>query len=209
MMKHNINKQEFSNTLSTQVSSLITDDICKLYINRHTDTQGNIDTINSIIKECAELIFDGEIDIFLKHHFKGDYQIFWASYDRVDSYATDYSMNTRWHLDYGIKNSLKIFIYLNPVSEHGGNTLIYNQEKTEALRKAGALPMEHEKRYSDLPESLSQSCQPVAYDLKAGDALIFSPLLLAHKCQLPLAGKMRHTISYTITPPIGHSLYPP
>ncbi|MAC47301.1 MAG: hypothetical protein CMI12_10670 [Oceanospirillum sp.] len=198
--------QYFANTQYIQLHDLVTKEQCTEFITAYEQAAGDKSAIDKIIKTCQETVFQGDVDELLRQHFEGDYQIFWTSYDKVDDKATDYDLNLYWHLDYGVKKSLKLFVYLNPVAEHGGNTLIIDQARTESLRKAGALPIESGKRHHDLTEilqGLELDMNTLAYDLDTGDALLFSPFILAHKCQPPKPYTERHTICFLLTPPMG------
>ncbi len=202
-MEYHIDAKLFSRQQSVQLRNVLPSHLCNEFIASYKQNSDNQTLIEEIIQTCRQVIFKGDLDELLKEHFEGDYQIFWTSYDRVDSQAEDYSFNTYWHLDYGLEKSLKLFVYLNPVSEHGGNTLMIDQERTETVRNAGALPIDPDRRYFDLTETLQKlglGTEVIGYDLKEGDALLFSPFILAHKCEPPQPGHERHTICYTITP---------
>ncbi len=202
-MEYHIDAKAFSRQQSVQLRNVLPSHLCNEFIASYKQNSDNQTLIEEIIQTCRQVIFKGDLDELLKEHFEGDYQIFWTSYDRVDSQAEDYSFNTYWHLDYGLEKSLKLFVYLNPVSEHGGNTLMIDQERTEIVRNAGALPIDPDRRYFDLTETLQKlelGTEVIGYDLKEGDALLFSPFILAHKCEPPQPGHERHTICYTITP---------
>lgn len=193
----------FKDVLSLQLTSLVPAELCSQLIHRFDSSSE--DLYPDIIQTCTPYAFAKEVDDLLRGYFEGDYQVFCSRYDRVGSDKKDYAYNCLWHLDGGVAKTLKLFVYLNPVSSQGGNTLIIDQARTKQLRNAGALPLESEKRFADLSEVLDElglSRDYLAYDLKCGDALLFSPLLLAHKCHLPNEGKYRHTICYTIIPSI-------
>lgn len=197
--------QDFSNTQYIQLHDLVTKEQCAEFIEAYEQAAGDKVAIDKIIKDCQELVFKGYVDELLRQHFEGDYQVFWTSYDKVDSEATDYDFNLYWHLDGGVKKSLKLFVYLNPVAEHGGNTLFFNLESTQRLRDAGALPREPTERYQDIThfmDELSLETDMLEYDLNTGDALLFSPFILAHKCQPPRANMVRYTICFLLTPPL-------
>jgi len=115
----------------------------------------------------------------------------------VESTALKNNYSTLWHLDYGIAKTLKLFIYLNPVSIHDGNTLIIDKNRTQKLRDIDELPIEYEKRKEDLTPVLKElglDTSYLAYDYEAGDALLFSPLLLAHRRLPPKENQKRYTI---------------
>ncbi|MGR9013069.1 MAG: hypothetical protein ACU83U_05435 [Gammaproteobacteria bacterium] len=198
--------KRFNDNLSIQINGLLSPQICKELIDRYEKIPGNeeIKTFsNTIIKECSGLILRDDIEVILRNYFQSAYRPIWTSFDVIDSSASTYNNSTTWHLDGGITKTLKLFVYLNSVTEHGGNTLIIDQHRTEKLRKAGELPLEEEKRKEDFTQVLEQmglNSSYLAYDLKAGDALLFSPLILAHRCLPPKAEKKRYTICFTLAP---------
>ncbi len=200
------NLKYFEDNLAILINGLLSPQICKELIGRYEkfSIKDQVNTISErIIKECAGLVFVNDLDALLANYFQVEYRPVWSTFDVIDSFASTYYYSTRWHLDGGIAKTLKLFVYLNPVSEHGGNTLIIDQNRTEKLRKAGELPLELEERKEDLTQVLEQmglDSSYLAYDLKAGDALLFDPLILAHRCLPPREGKERYTISFTLAP---------
>jgi len=198
----------FNDNLAIQIHGLLPPQQCKELMSRYEnslDKDLSDETLDGIFKECRDLVFIDDVDALLTNYFQSEYQPHWPRYDVVDSSASIYNGSCLWHLDHGMPNMLKLFVYLNPVTQHGGNTLFFDRNRTVKLRNAGELPIENNQRKEDLTQALEEmgldSCY-LAFDLKAGDALLFSPLLLAHRCLAPRAGKKRHTICFTITPPI-------
>lgn len=198
--------KHFRDNLSIQINDLLSPQMCKELIDRYEEFSLNNDfnTISEkVLKECSELILVEDLNTLLKDYFQTEYRPLCAMFDVVDSSASTSNPSTRWHLDGGIAKTLKLFVYLNPVSEHGGNTLIIDQNRTQMLRELDQLPLEGEKRKEDLTQVLEQEgidSSTLAYDLKAGDALLFNPLILAHKCLPPRTGEKRYTICFTLVP---------
>lgn len=199
----------FRENPAIHIEGLLPPQLCDELIERREKISPEIPwdaSLEEIFKECEGRAFTGEVNALLEAYFQSKFQLRWPRFDVVDSTAAEYEYNIFWHLDNGIPNTLKLFVYLDPVAEHGGNTLIIDRERTDALRGAGALPIEVEKRREDLTpdlERLGLDTRHLGYDLKAGDGLLFSPLVLAHKCLAPKAGKKRHTICFTIEPSAG------
>lgn len=127
----------------------------------------------------------------------------WPRLDRVDDTALDSYYSTTWHCDGGLKGMLKLLVYLDPVSEHGCNTLIYDSEITEKIKALGALPFEMEKRTTDLLpflDKLGIKQPPLSFDLKSGDGLLFDPVNQCHRCLPPETGKVRYMLSFSLFP---------
>lgn len=194
----------FNENLYIKIDKLISPEICNELIEKYEQFSfdNSIEvTSNKIIDECSNMISTKEINYILSKYFKSNYKIFWSSFDVVKSNALEDNYSTLWHLDGGSPKTLKLFIYLNPVSIHGGNTLIIDQNRTKVLRDAGALPIEHEKRKLDLSSTLQKlklDTSTFSYNYEAGCALLFSPLLLAHRCLPPKNNQKRYTICFTI-----------
>ncbi len=196
--------QFFNENLSIKINSLISQELCNKLIKQYEQFScSNPINVTSerIINEYKEIVFQEEIKSILNNYFGSKYQIFWSSFDVVKSTALEDNYSTLWHLDHGIPKTLKLFIYLNPVSQHGGNTLIIDKERTEKLIHANALPLEQDKRKADLTpilEELNLDTNYIEHNYKTGDALLFNPLLLAHRCLPPDNAQKRYTICFTI-----------
>lgn len=192
--------------LSLHLHGLLPPESCAGIIARYDNAQATArldEVMKQLIDECREQVFTDQLNALLVSYFQGPYQLRWPTFDVVGSDDSTHNRNALWHLDSGVKGTHKLFIYLNPVAEHGGNTEIVDLERTNKLRRAGALPLEDTQRKEDLSgvfEELGISAEIHAYDLKAGDGLLFDPLTLAHRCQPPKAEKRRYTICYTVAP---------
>ncbi|MGB0721797.1 MAG: hypothetical protein ACPGU7_05305 [Gammaproteobacteria bacterium] len=191
--------------LSLRLTRLLSPASCRTLIERHDQAvvAGCVEQVSAkIIEECARAVFTDHLAALLRGHYPAGYQSLWPTYNVVDASP---SRNSRWHLDSGIAGTLKLLIYLNPVAEHGANTPTIDRERTEKLRANGALPLEHETRREDLTSDLKSLSLPtdiLTHDLEAGDGLLFDPLRLAHRCQPPRAGKVRHSVCFTLVPGI-------
>jgi len=204
-MSSNTQLIQLETDLSLHIPNVVPASLCDALIRQYEDSvsdKSDIDTTEAIIAECAPWLAKEPVKNLLESYFHDGYQVFCSVFDALGADDHDY-LSTTWHFDYGIKRSLKLFIYLNSVEEHKGNTLIIDQHRTNLLREAGALPWEMEKRKEDLSaemQTLGMSDKTLGYDLKAGDALLFSPFLLAHRCLLPIQGHKRYTVCFTLTP---------
>ena len=195
-----------NNHFSIQLNKLLTTDFCQKTIQKYEEgiDSAHQDLIaQEICKECETLVFTDELNSLIKEHLQSDFKPMWPCFDVVNASATNYYYNVKWHLDGGVKNTMKIFIYLNSVCEHGGNTAIIDSQRTKKLTNADALPLADEKRKEDLSEvlkSIGLDTAYLTYDLKAGDGLLFHPLSLAHKCIPPSEGNRRYTVCFSILP---------
>lgn len=198
----------FKSHLEIKIDEVFSSKKCREIISKYENAlhDGVVDeSVNEILEESTSLVLVDDVNGILTEYFQSEYQLRWPRFDVVDSSASQYYYSDRWHLDGGMPKMLKLFIYLNSVEEHGGNTLIIDQDRTDHLRKAGGLLVEGKERKEDLAPALREmglSTRYLAYDLKAGDALLFSPLMLAHRCLPPRSGEKRYTICFHVTPPI-------
>lgn len=199
--------ENFKETLATRIEGVLAPGVCAEMVARyeHSLDGGDLDaTIEGIVEECRDRVFSEEVDGLLRDYYQSEYQALWPRLDVVDSSAIKHYVSALWHLDHGVPKSLKLFVYLNAVAEHGGNTLIIDAKRSEALKRAGELPVGAEGRKEDLTavlEGLGLDPGYQAFDLKAGDVLLFSPIVLAHRCLPPRAGQKRYTVCFTIAPP--------
>lgn len=192
--------------LSLHIKEVVPAQRCGDMISRYDQASANGEAervAEALIKECQAEVFTSDINTLLDDYLRGPFRPLWPTFDVVDSSAAQTNYSARWHLDGGVTNTHKLFIYLNPVAEHGGNTVMVDLESTKKLQQAGELPIVGTERKADLSEvfrDLGIESKLLAYDLGAGDALLFDPLTLAHRCLPPRDGGKRYTICFTIVP---------
>ena len=192
--------------LSVHIEGLVPPSLCKGWIDRYehgVNSGRSADAANEVVSECGEQVFTERVNELIRRHIRSGFRSRWPQFDVVDASAASSDPNTFWHLDGGVTNTLKLFVYLNPVSEHGGNTPIIDLARTNRLRGTGWLGVTEAERKQDvtgLLEALGLDTGYLTYDLKAGDALLFNPLLLAHKRLLPREGKKRYTVCFHVVP---------
>lgn len=193
-------------TLSLQIKEAFPPQRCREFIEKIEASmkEGNLGPVaEEIVEECRQGVFTGHTKALLDAHYPSGYLVFWPQLDVVGSALSTKSYSDRWHLDGGSDRSMKLFLYLNPVAEHGGNTLIIDLPRTKELNKANALPLEGEKRTEEVApvlEKLGLDTGHLAYDLEAGDALLFDPFTLAHRRLPPREGHKRYTVCFLLVP---------
>ncbi len=204
-MKSNKALIQLEKELSLQISNVVPVTLCDTLIRHYEERVGDKDDAlvsDSIIKECTPYLSQEPLVSLLNAYFNNGYQVLSSAFDAIRFDDMSYISKT-WHLDHGVKRSLKLFIYLNSVAEHQGNTLLIDQNRTGLLRSFGALPLEMDARKDDITAEMRElgiSNETLGYDLKAGDVLLFSPFELAHRCLLPRLGKTRYTVCFTLMP---------
>jgi hypothetical protein len=197
--------KQLQESLALHLVNLASEEACKNWIAQYDQAMAekSPEAIDYILNNVRDKLFTGHLKQFLRAYFNGSFSVDWSTFTKVGYADEEFNPNTLWHLDGGITSSLKLFVYLNPVSEHKGNTLMMDKDRTDQLLKANHLPVEQDLRLEDISAELLDlglDPRPIAFDLKAGDGLLFDPAQLAHKCLLPGAGKSRYAICYVINP---------
>lgn len=191
---------------STFLPAVVNTEACSKAVQelRAINGAGELDIVaHKYIEQFSTAVFSTEILQFLQAYYQQEYEWRWPTLDIIDDTALESYYSTTWHCDNCPENMLKFFLYLNPTSEHHCTTEIIDALRTTALQKQGALPIELELRSTDLSGFLKEqnaSLTTLTYDLEAGDVLVFSPKLLAHRCIPPKTNKKRYTICYSIYP---------
>jgi hypothetical protein len=107
-----------------------------------------------------------------------------------------------WHCDRGPQNFLKINLFLDATSEHGGTTEFLNIADSKAFEDAGYTFGANDRRVSDLaPIGRKIGVAPkIAHpQLDAGQAFMFLPSRSLHRGFLPTKGT-RHMLLAIILP---------
>lgn len=205
-MKYNHNLSHLKAHLSTHLSEVVASHLCQEAIERlkvcnHHEKRNEL--LEHYIEEFSELVFSTEVSAFLEAFYGEKFVWRWPIFDIIDDSALKSYDSTTWHRDGGMRGMLKVFLYLNSVEEHHCNTLIIGEQASNKLGEMGALPLEMDKRLTDISEYLNampEKVEALSYPLATGDLLVFDPTRLAHRCKPPLKGNKRYTICYSVFP---------
>jgi hypothetical protein len=107
-----------------------------------------------------------------------------------------------WHCDRGPKDFLKINMFLDATSEHGGTTEFIDLENSLAYEKAGYTFGANQRRLEDLSglnRKLNIAPKVIHPQLDAGEAFVFYPARTMHRGFLPTKGT-RHMFSVVVLP---------
>lgn len=107
-----------------------------------------------------------------------------------------------WHCDRGPKNFLKINMFLDATSEHGGTTEFIDLESSFGFEKAGYTFGANARRVADIhrvAQKFGGTANVIHPQLEAGEAFIFFPTRLLHRGFLPTRG-IRHMLSIVLLP---------
>lgn len=183
-----------------RVESVLSSDECKsLIAQQQTEDFNHKEALQALLPK----ILNKEVDTQVKSYFKTEYAITWYEFTEIIPENDEPFYYTKWHCDGGPTKHLKIIVYLNSTEEHGGNTFFYPKEKTDALKNQGYIFCKIDDRKKDISTLLNYlgfDSSPEQYDLKSGDAIIFNPFDLAHRCDVPKDSKKRYTLSLCLVP---------
>jgi hypothetical protein len=96
-----------------------------------------------------------------------------------------------WHCDRGPRAHLKLLVYLNDYSEHGGGTAYLDLESSSAVANSGYLFARGRRRTASLKELAKLAGRPLeAYEHhpRAGDSVLFQPSRVLHCGLTPRLG---------------------
>ena len=141
------------------------------------------DYLNTLFQK----VLDSSVDQKLIQYFKSEYFIYWHRIGRTLP-GKESRRSLLWHCDKGPSCHLKLMLYLNDCDEHGGNTEFFNRSDTQQLEKTGYLFSPVRARKSDLSAFTAKAGiknQPIKWNMKAGEALIFEPSRVIHRGVIP------------------------
>lgn len=107
-----------------------------------------------------------------------------------------------WHCDRGPQNFIKINMFLDATSEHGGTTEFLNITDSQVFEKAGYTFGANARRIADLSRlsgKLKTNPKVIHPQLAAGEAFAFFPARSLHRGFLPTKGT-RHMLSIVLLP---------
>ncbi|MCZ6783928.1 MAG: hypothetical protein O7G30_11540 [Proteobacteria bacterium] len=129
------------------------------------------------------------VDARAARYFGSEYLVHWFAVTRTEPGGGTNSF--LWHCDRGPTRHLKLLLYLNDESEHGGNTEFLDREATERIGRRGYVYASSEDRVADLrPLAVRAGVafRPVHEPMGAGDGILFQPALTLHRGIRPTLG---------------------
>lgn len=148
-----------------------------------------------------EKMFNPEIDARITRFFGSEYFVQGLVANRTMP-AAESKRSFLWHGDRGPKNFLKINLFLDATSEHGGTTEFLNIAESEKFEKIGYTFGANDRRVSDLA-TISGKAGVTPHvthpQLDAGQAFMFLPSRSLHRGFLPTKGT-RHMLLAIILP---------
>jgi hypothetical protein len=148
-----------------------------------------------------EKMFNPDIDAKITHFFGSEYFVQGLVANRTMP-AKEAKRSFLWHGDRGPKNFLKINLFLDATSEHGGTTEFLNIAESEKFEKIGYTFGANDRRVSDL-STIARKAGVTPHvthpQLDAGQAFMFLPSRSLHRGFLPTKG-IRHMLLAIILP---------
>lgn len=203
-MNKEYRKKYFFEKLSFHIKQLIPKELVKKLVDDYENTSQDKDIKEkNIIDICEKEVFQNDIINMVNYYFGCEYYLLHKEFNTVDK-STESSSISYWHLDYGTKKTLRLFIYLNSVSEHGGNTLLIDKERSKKLEATDAITFERTNDTKDIKpylQKLRLDTNCLSYNLDAGDGLLLNPVELVHRCLPPtIANAKRYTVCFMFIP---------
>lgn len=133
----------------------------------------------------------GPVDAAIAAHFGSEYLVHWAALSLTRAAKQQESVSFRWHCDKGPSTHLKLIVYLNPTTTHGGNTEFMPREDTMAVARHGYLFGWSKTRTGDLRHLSRLAGRPLSTQLverDAGEAVLFEPGRVLHRGITPTRG---------------------
>lgn len=154
------------------------------------------------IKAVLSSLITPEADSLFLHYFRSEYLVHTVTFTITPKAEEQDSVSFRWHCDKGPRKHLKMIVYLNSSSEHGGNTEFIDLNDTASVAEKGYLFGWSQQRTGDiqrLEEIAGQSLQSHIKSMNQGEAVIFQPASVLHRGISPCQGN-RFVITLCLLP---------
>jgi hypothetical protein len=153
----------------------------------------------------VEKMLNAEMDAKLTAIYGSEYFVYSLGVNRTMP-AKESKRSFLWHCDRGPKDFLKINMFLDATSEHGGTTEFLDLDDSLAFERAGYTFGANDRRVEDLSgisRRLGISPKTIHPQLAAGEAFAFYPARSLHRGFLPTKGT-RHMFSIILLPAPVH-----
>jgi hypothetical protein len=145
----------------------------------------------ALVRHLTESVLSDEIDAHCLEFFQSEYFVYWYTLSRTAPVEGPASVSFMWHCDLGPRAHLKLLVYLNDFSEHGGGTSYLSLADSDAVARTGYTFIRGRRRTESLDELAKLVGQPLtAYDHhpQAGDSVLFQPARVLHRGITPNRG---------------------
>jgi hypothetical protein len=145
----------------------------------------------ALVRRLMESALTPDIDAHCLEFFESEYFVYWYTLSRTAPVAGPASVSFMWHCDRGPRAHLKLLVYLNDYSEHGGGTSYLDLDATDALGRAGYVFARGRRRTTSVDELArlaGRPLEPYDHHPRAGDAVLFQPARVLHSGITPNLG---------------------
>ena len=132
-----------------------------------------------------------EVDALALRFFRSEYLVHWFTVSRTAPGSGPPSVSFRWHCDKGPRTHLKLLVYLNDASEHGGGTAFVDLAQTASLAASGYLFGRGRRRTTSLGDLSRMACATLEahpFSVRAGAGVVFQPARVLHSGIAPDCG---------------------
>jgi hypothetical protein len=137
----------------------------------------------ALARRLIEASLTDEVDAHCLEFFQSEYFVYWYTLARTAPAEGPASVSFMWHCDRGPRSHLKLLVYLNDYSEHGGGTSYLDLASSEAVARSGYVFARGRRRTASLDKLRKLAGQPLnAHDHypRAGDGVLFQPSRVLH-----------------------------
>ncbi len=155
-----------------------------------------------LLEPLLARLFTAELDAALKHFFQSEYLVHWLTFSVARKTAQQDLVSFSWHCDKGPTQHLKLIVYLNASSEHGGNTEFIDLDDTRSVGERGYVFGWTKTRTSDVGHLEALAGRPIVThkkELRAGEGILFQPAQVLHRGLSPLRGD-RYALTLNLLP---------
>lgn len=145
----------------------------------------------ALVRRLVDAALTSEVDAHCLEFFRSEYFVYWYTLSRTAPAEGPASVSFMWHCDRGPRAHLKLLVYLNDYSEHGGGTSYLDLAASEAVAASGYVFARGRRRTASLNQLASLAGRPVTpYDHhpRAGDSVLFQPSRVLHSGITPTRG---------------------
>ncbi len=186
------------NTSRQIIKSCLPANFCQLLINSYESNEQLLHSKALSQQIITNILSTSAIDQAAISYLGSEYMPLWYEVSKATDRDNQTTMSFKWHCDTGPAKQLKIIVYLNPTSQHQGNTLLSDKTTTDKLKEIGYVFNSTKYRLSDikrLTDALKLPHCIESFDLAAGDGILFNPYDLLHRGSAPSPSTPRYTLT--------------
>jgi hypothetical protein len=156
----------------------------------------------ALVGRLVESALTTAVDVQCLEFFRSEYFVYWYTLSRTSPVTGPASVSFMWHCDRGPRSHLKLLVYLNDYSEHGGGTAYLDLDSSSAVANSGYVFARGRRRTASL-EQLSKLAgrrlEAYAHHPRAGDSVLFQPSRVLHCGLTPKLGP-RYVLTLCLLP---------